>query len=126
MVRPRAQAARIQPEVDWTGQMAEMRQLLEAQQQEMNALREQLARQNQAPPAGGEPAHENPPARENPPAAGGQNGQEIPPAPIAHVEAEGHDHRPVEDRRWISTLERLHRIKAPEFHGSTNPIEADN
>jgi len=66
MVRPRAQAARIQPEVDWTGQMAEMRQLLQAQQQEMNALREQLARQNQAPPAGGEPAHENPPARENP------------------------------------------------------------
>ena len=60
MVPPRAQAARIQPEVDWTGQMAEMRQLLQSQQQEMNALREQLARQNQAPPAGGEPAHENP------------------------------------------------------------------
>ncbi|XP_024018880.1 uncharacterized protein LOC112090859 [Morus notabilis] len=126
MVRPRAQAARNQPEVDWTGQMAEMRQLLQAQQQEMNALREQLARQNQAPPAGGEPAHEDPPAREDPPAAGGQNGQEIPPAPIAHVEVEGQDHYPAEDRRWISTLERFRRMKAPEFHGSTDPIEADN
>ncbi|XP_024028001.1 uncharacterized protein LOC112093555 [Morus notabilis] len=126
MVRPRAQAARNQPEVDWTGQMAEMRQLLQAQQQEMNALREQLARQNQAPPAGGKPAHENPPARENPPATGGQNGQEILPAPIAHVEAEGQDHHLAEDRRWISTLKRFRRMKAPEFHGSTDPIEADN
>lgn len=65
----------------------------------MNALREQLARKDQTPLVGGEPAYENPPARENLPTAGGQNGQEIPPALIIHVEAKGQDHHPAEDRR---------------------------
>ncbi len=120
------QAVEGQTVADMANQMMEMRQLLLAQQQEMNALREQLARQNQVPPVEGELAHGNAPVPEDPLAAGDQNVQGLPPAPIAPIVVERQNLQAVDDGRWVSILERFRRMKAPEFNGSTDPIEADN
>ncbi|GMN69164.1 hypothetical protein TIFTF001_038218 [Ficus carica] len=105
--------------------MNELRQMMLAQQQEIGGLIAQLAQQNQGPPDAGVPPvlvnqpaapeipdvdpvnPENPIAPEVPvvPAA-------VPPAPLAQTPEELYD--------------KFRRMKASEFEGSTNPIEADN
>ena len=112
-------------DIDLAAQLNELRQMMLAQQQEIGGLRAQIAQQNQGPPdAGVPPAQVNQPAApevphvdpvipENPigleipvaPAA-------VPPAPLVRAPEELYD--------------RFRRMKAPEFEGSTNPIEADN
>ncbi|GMN31834.1 hypothetical protein TIFTF001_041643 [Ficus carica] len=112
-------------DVDLVAQMNELRQMMLAQQQEIWGLRAQLAQQNQGPPdAEVPPAPVNQPATseildvdpvipENPIAP------EIPVAPVA-----------VPPAPLVRTPEELYDrfrcMKAPEFEGSTNPIEADN
>jgi hypothetical protein len=112
-------------DIDLAAQLNELRQMMLAQQQEIGGLRAQIAQQNQGPPdAGVPPAQVNQPAApevphvdpvipENPigleipvaPAA-------VPPAPLVRAPEELYD--------------RFRRMKAPEFEGSTNPIDADN
>ena len=112
-------------DVDLAAQMNELRQMMLAQQQEIGALRAQLAQQNQGPPdARVPPAPENQPAApeipdadpvipENPVAP------EVPIAPVA-----------VPPAPLVRTPEELYdkfrRMKKPEFEGSTNPFEANN
>ena len=112
-------------EVDLAAQMNELRQMMLAQQKEIRGLRAQLAQQNQGPPAA-----EVPPAPVNQPAASeipdvdpvipeNPIAPEVPVAPTA-----------VQPALLVRTLEELYdrfrRMKAREFEGSTNPIEADN
>ncbi|GMN54115.1 hypothetical protein TIFTF001_023248 [Ficus carica] len=112
-------------DIDLAAQMNELRQMMLAQQLEIGGLGAQLAQQNQGPPdAGVPPTPVNQPASpkihdvdpvnpENPiapkvpvaPVA-------VPPAPLARTPEELYD--------------KFRRMKAPEFEGSTNPIEADN
>ena len=111
--------------VDLAAQMNKLRQMMLAQQQEIGGLRAQLAQQNQGPPDA-----RVPPAPVNQPAA-----LEIPDAdpvipenpvapevPIAHAA--------VPPAPPVQTPEELYDkfrcMKAPEFEGSANPIEADN
>ncbi|GMN62429.1 hypothetical protein TIFTF001_031500 [Ficus carica] len=112
-------------DVDLAAQLNELRQMMFAQQQEIGGLRAQLAQQNQRPPDAEVPPApvdqpaapeipdvdlvipENPIALEIPiaPVA-------VPPAPLVRTSEELYD--------------RFRRMKAPEFEGSTNLIEADN
>ncbi|GMN22511.1 hypothetical protein TIFTF001_047444 [Ficus carica] len=121
---PKRRRAPIQ-DVDLAAQLNELRQMMLAQQQEIGGLRAQLAQQNQGPPDA-----EVPPAPVNQPAAPEIPGVDpvipenpiapeipvtpvaVPPAPLVRTPEELYD--------------RFRRMKAPEFEGSTNPIEADN
>ncbi|GMN36500.1 hypothetical protein TIFTF001_042448 [Ficus carica] len=121
---PKCRRAPIQ-DVDLAAQLNELRQMMLAQQQEIGGLRAQLAQQNQGPPdARVPPAPVNQPAApeihdadpvipENPIAP------EVPVVPVA-----------VPPAPRVRTPEELYdsfrRMKAPEFEGSTNPIEVDN
>ena len=102
-------------EVDLAAQLNELRQMMLAQQQEIGGLRAQLAQQNQGPPDA-----EVPPAPVNQPAAPENPiAPEVPVAPIAVP--------PVPLVRTPEEVyDKFRRMKAPEFEGSTNPIEADN
>nr|GMN29265.1 hypothetical protein TIFTF001_049511 [Ficus carica] len=121
---PKRRRAPIQ-DVDLAAQLNELRQMMLAQQQEIGGLRAQLAQQNQGPPDA-----EVPPAPVNQPAAPEIPDADpvipenpiapevpvvpvaVPPAPLVRTPEELYD--------------RFRRMKAPEFEGSTNPIEADN
>ncbi|GMN58255.1 hypothetical protein TIFTF001_027356 [Ficus carica] len=98
------------------------RQLLE-QQQETNRLREQIARLNQVPHANEVPLQDNPVPRAAPPAPGVRQGVprnlEVPLVP------DGIQANPPLVREDL-LFERFRRMKAPEFEGTTDPIEADN
>nr|GMN19834.1 hypothetical protein TIFTF001_048666 [Ficus carica]GMN19852.1 hypothetical protein TIFTF001_048668 [Ficus carica] len=121
---PKRRRAPIQ-EVDLAAQLNELRQMMLAQQQEIGGLRAQLAQRNQGPPD-----VEVPPAPVNRPAAPeipdvdpvipeNPIAPEVPIAPVA-----------VPPAPRVRTPEELYdsfrRMKAPEFEGSTNPIDADN
>ncbi|GMN34272.1 hypothetical protein TIFTF001_048342 [Ficus carica] len=121
---PKRRRAPIQ-DVDLAAQLNELRQMMLAQQQEIGGLRAQLAQQNQGPPDA-----EVPPAPVNQPAAPeipdvdpvipeNPIAPEVPVVPVA-----------VPPAPRVRTPEELYdsfrRMKAPEFEGSTNPIEADN
>ncbi|GMN18640.1 hypothetical protein TIFTF001_049828 [Ficus carica] len=121
---PKRRRAPIQ-EVDLAAQLNELRQMMLAQQQEIGGLRAQLAQRNQGPPD-----VEVPPAPVNQPAAPeipdvdpvipeNPIAPEVPVAPVA-----------VPPAPRVRTPEELYdsfwRMKAPEFEGSTNPIDADN
>ncbi|GMN33286.1 hypothetical protein TIFTF001_044779 [Ficus carica] len=121
---PKRRRAPIQ-EVDLAAQLNELRQMMLAQQQEIGGLRAQLAQQNQGPPD-----VEVPPAPVNRPAAPeipdvdpvipeNPIAPEVPVVPVA-----------VPPAPRVRTPEELYdsfrRMKAPEFEGSTNPIDADN
>ncbi|GMN22586.1 hypothetical protein TIFTF001_050220 [Ficus carica] len=121
---PKRRRAPIQ-EVDLAVQLNELRQMMLAQQQEIGGLRAQLAQRNQGPPD-----VEIPPAPVNQPAAPeipnvdpvipeNPIAPEVPVAPVA-----------VPPAPRVRTPEELYdsfrRMKAPEFEGSTNPIDADN
>ncbi|GMN20086.1 hypothetical protein TIFTF001_045279 [Ficus carica] len=121
---PKRRRAPIQ-EVDLAAQLNELRQMMLAQQQEIGGLRAQLAQRNQGPPD-----VEVPPAPMNRPAAPeipdvdpvipeNPIAPEVPVAPVA-----------VPPAPRVRTPEELYdsfrRMKAPEFEGSTNPIDADN
>ncbi|GMN72009.1 hypothetical protein TIFTF001_052758, partial [Ficus carica] len=121
---PKHRRAPIQ-DVDLAAQLNELRQMMLTQQQEIGGLRAQLAQQNQGPPDA-----EVPPAPVNQPAAPEIPDADpvipenpiapevpvvpvaVPPAPLVRTPEELYD--------------RFRRMKAPEFEGSTNPIEADN
>ncbi|GMN72222.1 hypothetical protein TIFTF001_051963 [Ficus carica] len=121
---PKRRRAPIQ-EVDLAAQLNELRQMMLAQQQEIGGLRAQLAQRNQGPPdvevppapvnrhAAPEIPDVDPVIPENPIAP------EVPVAPVA-----------VPPAPRVRTPEELYdsfrRMKAPEFEGSTNPIDADN
>ncbi|GMN74872.1 hypothetical protein TIFTF001_054468 [Ficus carica] len=111
--------------VDLAAQMNELRQMMLAQQQEIGGLRAQLAQQNQGPPdARVPPAPVNQPAAPEIPDVDPVNPEnpkapEVPVAPVAVP--------PVPLVRTPEELyDKFRRMKAPEFEGSTNPIEADN
>ncbi|GMN21378.1 hypothetical protein TIFTF001_048868 [Ficus carica] len=121
---PKRRRAPIQ-EVDLAAQLNELRQMMLAQQQEIGGLRAQLAQRNQGPPD-----VEVPPAPVNQPAAPeipnvdpvipeNPIAPEVPVVPVA-----------VPPAPRVRTPEELYdsfrRMKAPEFEGSTNPIDADN
>ncbi|GMN26236.1 hypothetical protein TIFTF001_040822 [Ficus carica] len=121
---PKRRRAPIQ-DVDLAAQLNELRQMMLAQQQEIGGLRAQLAQRNQGPPD-----VEVPPAPVNQPAAPeipdvdpvipeNPIAPEVPVAPVA-----------VPPAPRVRTPEELYdsfrRMKAPEFEGSTNPIDADN
>ncbi|GMN61372.1 hypothetical protein TIFTF001_030470 [Ficus carica] len=92
-------------------------------QQEINRLREQITHLNQIPRANEVPPQDNP----VPPVApqvpevrqGAPQNFEVPLAP-AGIQA-----NPPLVREDL-LYERFRRMKAPEFEGSTDPIEADN
>ncbi|GMN64648.1 hypothetical protein TIFTF001_033704 [Ficus carica] len=112
-------------DIDLAAQLNELRQMMLAQQQEIGGLRAQLAQQNRGPPDAEVPPApvnqpttpkipdvdpvipENPIAPEIPVAP-----VAVPPAPLVRTPEELYD--------------RFRRMKAPEFEGSTNPIEPDN
>ncbi|GMN70957.1 hypothetical protein TIFTF001_054021 [Ficus carica] len=112
-------------DIDLAAQLNELRQMMLAQQQEIGGLRAQLAQQHQGPPDAEVPPApinqlaapeipdvdpvipENPIATEIPVAP-----VAVPPAPLVRTPEELYD--------------RFRRMKAPEFEGSTNSIEADN
>ena len=107
------------PEVDLAAQLNELRQMMIAQQQEIGGLRAQIAQQNQGQPAQApQPAapeipEDEPMAPEHP---------EVPEEPIAPAVAP-----PAPAFRTIAELyNQFRRMKAPEFEGSSDPIEADN
>ncbi|GMN20977.1 hypothetical protein TIFTF001_043212 [Ficus carica] len=121
---PKRRKAQTQ-DVDLAAQMNELRQMVLAQQQEIGGLRAQLAQQNQEPPdAGVPPVPVNQPAAPEIPDVDPVNPENpiapevpvapvaVPPAPLARTPKELYD--------------KFRRMKAPEFEGSTNPIEADN
>ncbi|GMN65050.1 hypothetical protein TIFTF001_034114 [Ficus carica] len=121
---PKRRKAQTQ-DVDLAAQMNELRQMMLAQQQEIGGLKAQLAQQNQGPPdAGVPPAPVNQPAAPEIPDVDPVNPENpiapevpvapvaVPPAPLARTPEELYD--------------KFRRMKAPEFEGSTNPIEADN
>ncbi|GMN66860.1 hypothetical protein TIFTF001_035922 [Ficus carica] len=121
---PKRRRAPIQ-DVDLAAQLNELRQMMLAQQQEIGGLRAQLAQQNQGPPGA-----EVPPAPVNQPAAPeipdvdpvipeNPIAPEVPVVPVAVPLA------PLV-RTPEELYDRFRRMKAPEFEGSTNPIEADN
>ncbi|GMN30297.1 hypothetical protein TIFTF001_044446 [Ficus carica] len=93
------------------------------QQLETNRLREQIAHLNQVPHANEVPLQDNPIPPVAPQAPGFRQGVqrnlEVPLAPVG-IQA----NPPLV---WEDLLfERFRRMKAPEFEGTTDPIEADN
>ncbi|GMN63837.1 hypothetical protein TIFTF001_032907 [Ficus carica] len=112
-------------DVDLAAQLNELRQMMLAQQQEIGGFRAQLAQQNRGPPnAGVSPAPINQPAapeipNANPVIPENPIAPEVPVAPLA-----------VPLAPLIRTLKKLYDkfwcMKALEFEGSTNSIEADN
>lgn len=149
MVRPRIAAARRTQEVNMAAMITDLQARLETQEQEMQALRAQIAQQNQGQPQGEVPPP--PPALPAPAPPQGQVPnplpqqapvpppqqvhlqyaahappyapveQEMPPAPIPPAVAQGV--MPIINQEPL--YERFRRMKPPEFEGSTDPLEAE-
>ena len=123
MVRTRTQANRNPQEPDLANVVANLQQQLLQQQQETNRLREQIARLHQMPHANEIPPQGNPapPVAPQVPEAR----QEVPRnfgVPLAPTGVQVNPPVVREDLLY----ERFRRMKAPEFEGLTDPIEADN
>ncbi|GMN31433.1 hypothetical protein TIFTF001_044577 [Ficus carica] len=117
MSHPRTRANPIPQEPDLANIVATLQRQLREQQQETNQLREQVAQLNQIPQT-----HEVPPQNNPVPPVAPQVPevrQEVPLAPA------GLQRNPPLLREDL-LYERFRRMKAPEFEGFTDPIEADN
>ena len=90
---------------------------MQEQQQETNQLREHVAQLNQVPRANEVPPQDDP----IPPAA-----PQVPEVPQGIPLAPGGIQANPPLVRKDLLYERFRRMKAPEFEGTTNPIEADN
>ncbi|GMN69674.1 hypothetical protein TIFTF001_038717 [Ficus carica] len=121
MVRPRKQVNLNPQEPDLANVVATLQRQLLEQQQETNRLREQMARLNQVPQANEVPLQDNPVPPTAPPAPGVRQGVprnlEVPLVP---------DGIQVNPPLVQEDLLRFRRMKAPEFEGTTDPIETDN
>ncbi|GMN70174.1 hypothetical protein TIFTF001_039219 [Ficus carica] len=98
------------------------RQLLE-QQEETNRLREQIVRLNQIPRANEVPPQVNPVPLVVPQVP--EVRQEVPQKVEVPLVPDGMQANPPLVREDL-LYERFRRMKAPEFEGQTDPIEADN
>ncbi|GMN65136.1 hypothetical protein TIFTF001_034208 [Ficus carica] len=126
MVRPRVRLNQIPQEANLSAMVADLQRQLLEQQQEKNRLREQLANLNWMPHAGEVPPGNNAVPPVAPPAPEGNQG--IPRNPevlIAPVAPAGMQAVPPMVREDV-LYERFRRMKAPEFEGLMDPIEADN
>ncbi|GMN26834.1 hypothetical protein TIFTF001_044047 [Ficus carica] len=126
MVRPRVRLNQIPQEANLAAMVANLQRQLLEQQQETNRLREQLANLNQMPHAGEVPSGNNAVPPVAPPAPEGNQGipqnLKVPIAPAAPVGMQAIPPMAREDLLY----ERFRRMKAPEFEGLMDPIEADN
>ncbi|GMN68985.1 hypothetical protein TIFTF001_038034 [Ficus carica] len=123
MVRPRTRANPNPQEPDLASVVATLQQQLLEQQQETNRLREQIAQLNQIPQANVVPPQENPVPPVVPQVL--EVHQEIPwnaEVPLAPARVQANPPLIREDLLY----ERFRRMKAPEFEGLADPIEADN
>ncbi|GMN47676.1 hypothetical protein TIFTF001_016847 [Ficus carica] len=123
MVRPRTRANPNPQDSNLANIVATLQQQLLEQQQETNRLREQIAQLNQMPRANFVPPQENP----VPPV--------VPQVPEVHQEIPRNAEVPLApvgiqtNPPWVREdllYKRLRRMKAPEFEGTADPIEADN
>ncbi|GMN66406.1 hypothetical protein TIFTF001_035471 [Ficus carica] len=123
MGRPRKQVNQNPQELDLAYVVATLQRQLLEQQQETNRLREQIARLNHVPHANEVPFPDNPVPPVAPQAPGVRQGVpwnlEVPLAPV------GIQANPPLVREDL-LFERFRRMKAPEFEGLTDPIEANN
>ena len=123
MVRPRARENQNPPAPDLMNLVADLQRQLREQQEETNRLREQMARFNQIPRANEVPPQVNPVPLVVPQVP--EVRQEVPQnveVPVAPVGMQANPPLVREDLLY----ERFRRMKAPEFEGLTDPIEADN
>ncbi|GMN65398.1 hypothetical protein TIFTF001_034461 [Ficus carica] len=123
MVRPRTRANPNSQEPDLANIVAMLQQQLLEQQQETNRLREQIAQLNQIPRANVVPPQENPVPPVVPQVP--EVHQEIPRnagVPLAPARVQVNPPLIKEDLLY----ERFRQMKAPEFEGPMDPIEADN
>ncbi|GMN62310.1 hypothetical protein TIFTF001_031397 [Ficus carica] len=103
MVRPRAAAVRVPQNMEMAELIVNLQARLDAQEQENQVIRQQIAQLTQQ-----QPQVETPP----PPV--------VPAAPAVPVNP---DARPVVCQEPL--FERFRRMKPLEFEGSTNPLEAE-
>ncbi|GMN47458.1 hypothetical protein TIFTF001_016632 [Ficus carica] len=126
MVRTRARSNQIPQESNLVTVVADLQQQLLEQQQKMNRLQDQMAHLNQKPHANKALPRDNlvPPVAPQIPEVnqGIPLNLEVPPAPVAPA---GIQVNPPMVRENL-LYERFRHMKAPEFEGPTNPIEADN
>ncbi|GMN21072.1 hypothetical protein TIFTF001_040021, partial [Ficus carica] len=123
MVRPRKQINLNPQEPDLANVVATLQRQLLEQQLETNRLREQLARLNQIPQANEEPLQDNPVPPVAPQVPGVRQG--VPRNVELPLVPEGIQVNPPLVREDL-LFERFRRMKAPEFEGTTDPLEADN
>ncbi|GMN60801.1 hypothetical protein TIFTF001_029889 [Ficus carica] len=123
MVRPHKQINLNPQEPDLTNVVATLQRQLLEQQQETNRLREQMARLNQVPHANEVPLQDNPVPPAAPPAPGVRQG--VPRNLEGPLVPDGIQANPPLVREDL-LFERFRRMKAPEFEGTTDLIEADN
>ncbi|GMN21893.1 hypothetical protein TIFTF001_048942 [Ficus carica] len=126
MVRPRVRLNQIPQEANLAAMVADLQRQLLEQQQETNRLREQLANLNRMPHAGEVPPGNNVVPPVAPPALEGNQGipwnPEVPIVPVAPAGMQAVPPMVREDVLY----ERFRRMKAPEFEGLMDSIEADN
>ncbi|GMN60036.1 hypothetical protein TIFTF001_029133 [Ficus carica] len=123
MVRPRTRANQNSQEPDLANVVTMLQRQLIEQQRETNRLREQIAQFNQILQENVVPPQENsvPPVVPQVPKVH----QEVPwnaEVPLAPIGVQANPPLSREDLLY----KRFRRMKAPEFEGPTNPIEADN
>ena len=123
MVRPRKQVNLNLQEPDLANVVATLQRQLLEQQQETNRLREQVARLNQIPRANEVPLQDNPVPPVAPQVPGVRQG--IPQNVEVPLVPEGIQENPPLVREDL-LFEQFRRMKAPEFEGTTDPLEADN
>ncbi|GMN27181.1 hypothetical protein TIFTF001_044086 [Ficus carica] len=123
MVRPRKQINLNPQEPDLANVVATLQRQLLEQQLETNRLREQVARLNQIPQANEEPLQDNPVPPVAPQVPGVRQG--VPRNVEVPLVPEGIQANPPLVREDL-LFERFRRMKAPEFEGTTDPLEADN
>ncbi|GMN62423.1 hypothetical protein TIFTF001_031501 [Ficus carica] len=117
MSYPRTRANPIPQEPDLANLVATLQRQLREQQQETNQLRKQVAQLNQIPQTNKVPPQNNP----VPPVA-----PQVPKVrQEVHLAPTGLQRNPPLVREDL-LYERFRRMKAPEFEGLTDPIEADN
>ncbi|GMN62603.1 hypothetical protein TIFTF001_031676 [Ficus carica] len=123
MVRPRTRANQNLQESDFANVVATLQRQLLEQQHETNRLQEQIARLNHIPRTNEVPPQDNPIPPVVPQVSEVRQGVsrnfEVPLAP-AGIQA-----NPPLIREDL-LYERFKQMKAPEFEGPTDPIEADN
>ncbi|GMN30236.1 hypothetical protein TIFTF001_047995 [Ficus carica] len=123
MVRTRTQVHPNPQEPDLANVVAMLQQQLLQQQEEMNRLREQIARLNQVPRANEIPPQDNPAPPVVPQVP--EVRQEVPRNFEVPLAPAGMQANPTVVREDL-LYERFRRMKAPEFEGLMDPIEADN